>query len=275
MSTKKLPYPQVITLLPEKKHGSGGLVEDTLAIVTNRHWLLATLGWICTNFSMGGYACWYETYLTRYRLTDDKTANLILGAATFLAGIGGTLLGAKTADYAVHRKSGSDSDYLLVSAIFTLPAAFFGALSISGMLEGTAAVFTVILIAEIFIFTSTAPISTVSMNVIPVGLRSRSAALQVMLVHVLGDVISPPIVGMLSLRLGLRLAMQILWIVSLISGAWWFIGYWFLPRLGSHNEGEDKEEEVAICELLCSCKEDYSREDSLTSNSSSSVEQQS
>jgi len=252
-----------------KKHGSGGLVEDTLAIVTNRHWLLATLGWICTNFSMGGYACWYETYLTRYRLTDDKTANLILGAATFLAGIGGTLLGAKTADYAAHRKGGTDSDYLLVSAIFALPAALFGALSISSLLEGTAALFIVILLSEIFLFTSTAPITTVSMNVIPVGLRSRSAALQILLVHILGDVISPPIVGTLSRHLGsLRLAMQILPIISLFSFAWWFIGYWCLPKLGSYSEIE-QEEEVAICELLCSCKDDDNREDAHSTGSSS------
>lgn len=246
-----------------RKNGSGGLLADVLAIVTNRHWLLASLGWVSCNFAMGGYACWYETYLTRYKLTDDKTANLILGAATFFAGIGGTLLGAKTADYAVSRKGGTDSDYLLVSAVFALPAAMFGALSISTLLEGTAAIFTVILLAEIFFFTSTAPISTVSMNVIPVHLRSRSAALQVLLTHILGDVISPPIVGALSQRLGsLRQAMQVLWIVSLLSGTWWFIGFRFLPKLGLQNKSQEKEEEVAICELLCTCTEEYSTEES-------------
>jgi len=253
----------------EKQNGCGGLVKDVLAIITNRHWLLATFGWVCSNFALGGYAFWYESYLTRYKLADDKTANLMLGAATFLAGIGGTLMGAKAAEYAVRRKNGTDSDYLLVSAIFSVPATFFGALSISSLLEGTAALFIVILLSEIFLFTSTAPITTVSMNVIPVGLRSRSAALQILLVHILGDVISPPIVGTLSRHLGsLRLAMQILPIISLFSFAWWFIGYWCLPKLGSYSEIE-QEEEVAICELLCSCKDDDNREDAHSTGSSS------
>mmetsp|Transcript_26879 Transcript_26879/g.52645 ORF Transcript_26879/g.52645 Transcript_26879/m.52645 type:complete len:492 (-) Transcript_26879:209-1684(-) len=261
-----------------KKRQVSGLGTDILAIATNWHWLFATLGWVCSNFALGGYACWYETYLTRYKLADDKTANLILGAATFVAGIGGTLLGAKSADYAVNRPGGTGSDYLLASAIFALPAALFGALSISGLVEGTAAVFTVILLAEIFTFTSTAPISTVSMNVIPVGLRSRSAALQVLLVHILGDVISPPIVGMLSQHLGqgkegnLRHAMQILWMVSVLSGVWWFVGYRFLPKLGSLTAGKEKDGEVAICELLCSCHEESGNEEaSQTTNGSSSV----
>jgi len=257
-----------------KAKTSRGLVGDLLAIVSNWHWLFATFGWVSSNFAMGGYACWYETYLTRYGFTDDKTANLILGAATFFAGIGGTLLGAKTADYAVVHGGGSGSYYLLVPAIFALPSALFGALSISGLLDGPGAIFTVILLTETFFFTCTAPISTVSMNVIPCGLRSRSAALQVLLVHILGDVISPPIVGMLSERLGdLQQAMQILWMVGALSAAWWFIGYKFLPKLDSLNQGDSKEEEVAICELLCSCDEEHSSEESeVTTASSTSID---
>lgn len=74
--------------------------------------------------------------------------------------------------------------------------------------------------------------SAVSINVIPPRLRARSCGLLIFVQHVLGDIISPPLIGAISDSTGsLQLALQMTWIAVLISGLWWWVGYYFLIPL--------------------------------------------
>ena len=58
--------------------------------------------------------------------------------------------------------------------------------------------------------------------------------------HVLGDVISPPLIGYCSDSLGsLQTALQMTWIAVLVSGAWWMAGYYFLDPLLVDVAGAD------------------------------------
>lgn len=61
--------------------------------------------------------------------------------------------------------------------------------------------------------------------------------------HVLGDVISPPIIGEISDRTGsLRAGMQVTWMMMFVAGAWWFFGYTCLSPLRVADErGSDAE----------------------------------
>jgi hypothetical protein len=66
-----------------------------------------------------------------------------------------------------------------------------------------------------------------------------------------GDVIAPPIVGGISTSTGsLRTGMQVTWLAILVSGVWWFCGYYFLVPFRPPKDGENKED-IGYISLLC------------------------
>lgn len=69
-----------------------------------------------------------------------------------------------------------------------------------------------------------APISAISITCIPPHLRSKSCAVQIFLQHILGDVISPPIIGAISDYSSLQTGLQLTWIAFLVSAILWYLG---------------------------------------------------
>jgi hypothetical protein len=121
-------------------------------------------------------------------------------------------------------------------------------LNVQNASQGGVAV--LILITEIFIWTYLAPVTTISISCIPVRLRARSCGILILVMHVLGDIISPPIIGGISTKTGsLRAGLQVTWIAVFVSGAWWFCGYYFLNPFRPPKE--DAVEEVSYYTLLC------------------------
>merc|ERR1711972_1092954 len=64
--------------------------------------------------------------------------------------------------------------------------------------------------------------------------------LQIFICHVLGDVISPPIIGTISDRADLQTGMQLTWVMILVAGFWWGLGAVCLPPLQLAASGDDK-----------------------------------
>jgi hypothetical protein len=86
-------------------------------------------------------------------------------------------------------------------------------------------------------------------------LRAKSSALQIFFQHILGDMISPPIIGAISDGTGsLRAGLQITWMVVGLSGLVWWIGGWMLPSFEIPNEeadeGDDAPPDTTYYELL-------------------------
>ena len=94
-------------------------------------------------------------------------------------------------------------------------------------------------------WTYTAPISAISITVIPPRLRATSCGVLIFCQHILGDIISPPIIGAISDATGsLKNGLQITWIALLLSGVAYFIGYACLEPLDIYaaiamNDGVD------------------------------------
>ena len=196
--------------------------------MTNPHFLAALGGQVANNFALGGLADWYATFLLRYEDASVESAGLIVGAATIVGGIGGNILGSKLADY---YRPKVKSSYFLIPALFTIPATLFLflAINIKHNLGGSSAL---LFATNIMIWTYLAPISAIGINVIPPHLRSRSCGLLIFFQHILGDIISPPIIGAISDATGsLQTGLQITWVAMFLSGVCWFAGYFFLPDL--------------------------------------------
>jgi len=202
-------------------------------LLVNPQYMLATAGLTFSSFAMGGLADWYGSFVLRYSGADVAVAGLLLGAATIIGGIGGTLLGSKVADYYETRVK---SAYFLVPALFSFAAALMLFLAINIPRPFGLNCFLII-VAEIFVWVYIAPISAVSINVVPPRLRARSAGLQIFIQHALGDVIAPPIIGAVSDSTGsLQSALQACWIAMLACGLSWFFAYRFLKPLKISDE---------------------------------------
>eukprot|EP01035_Chromulina_nebulosa_P021410 gene21410-27735_t len=224
--------------------------DEMIQILSNKHFMLATAGLISNNFALGGLAEWLATYLLRYDNVSIDAAGLVVGAATIVGGLFGTVIGSKIADYAGKFIPGA---YFLIPALFQIPGSICLMLTIN--ISGYFGLVCVILfIGEICIWAYLAPISAISISSIPPSLRARSCGVQILLQHILGDIISPPIIGAISDYTGsLRNGLQVTWIGSLMSAVFWGCGYLFLSPIVKHKTTDSNYDikEPSYVDLLC------------------------
>jgi uncharacterized membrane protein YgcG len=200
--------------------------------MTNKPFLVALAGQVANNFGLGGLADWVSAFLIRYDGASVTSAGLIAGAATIVGGIVGNIIGAKVADY--YRPKLKNA-YFLVPALFTLPATVF-ILLVVNVTNSLGAAIIFLFLGNILVWTYTGPISAISISVIPPRLRARSAGLLIFFQHILGDIISPPIIGAVSDSSGsLQRGMQLTWIALGLSGVIYWCGYQFLAPLESYE----------------------------------------
>jgi len=214
--------------VPVERPSTRDMFENFLGLFRNPGYLCATLGMAMMVFTMGGISTWMPTFLNRFAGMSVAKAGTILGAITVVDGLAGTALGGWLAQRWL--RTNHRALYLLSawSMILTLPLAtlvFFGppAWSIPALFA-----------AEFFLFLNTGPLNAAICNSVGAAVRSSAIALNLFLIHFLGDTFSPQIIGHISgmansnLRIGLGLTL----VTLVISGVLLFLGARFAPRLG-------------------------------------------
>jgi len=212
---------------PIARPSASVMFGNFVALFRNPGYLSATLGMAMMVFTMGGISTWMPTFLHRFAGMGVGKAGTILGAITVVDGLAGTAIGGWLAQRWLRRDH--RALYLLSawSVILTLPLAalvFFGppAWSIPALFA-----------AEFFLFLNTGPLNAAICNSVSSGVRSSAIALNLFLIHMLGDTFSPQIIGHISgmansnLRIGLGLTL----VTLILSGVLLFAGARFAPRL--------------------------------------------
>jgi predicted MFS family arabinose efflux permease len=131
-------------------------------------------------------------------------ANLIFGLLTLVSGLGGTVAGGWLGDRLLPRLP---TAYFLVSGVglaLSVPCAA-GVI----LLDDRTWVLAAIFLAEVFIFLNTGPLNAITANVSRPGVRATAYAANIVVIHALGDAISPAVVGVVSDRIGLAAAFWI------------------------------------------------------------------
>jgi MFS family permease len=165
--------------------------RDYLIFLRTPSYVYCTLGMTAMTFSMGGVAFWMPYYLeTRPHAPPDST--FIFGLITVAAGLGGTLLGGRIGDRLRDRYPGS---YLLVSGAAMLAGfpVFLGVLQ-----TPFPWIWVLIFLTVFLLFFNTGPTNTVLANVTHPSLRAAAFALNILVIHALGDVLSPVVIGLLG-----------------------------------------------------------------------------
>ena len=196
-----------------------------LELFRNPGFLFATLGMAMLVFAMGGISTWMPTFLHRFAGMGVGKAGTILGAITVVDGLAGTAVGGWLGQRWLRRDH--RAMYLLSawSMVATLPLAavvFFGPIA-----WAVPALF----VAEFFLFLNTGPLNTAIINSVHAGVRSSAIALNLFLIHMLGDTFSPQIIGAIGDRTNLRLGLGLTLVTLIISGVLLFAGARFAPRL--------------------------------------------
>jgi len=199
---------------------STGARADLLAtyghLIRNSPYVLTVLGYAAYTFAVGGLGFWMPAFLERVRGIPRAQATVSFGEIVVVTGFVGTFVGGWLGDYCARF---SRQAFLWVSAFATLVAAPFAwaALTTSSPTFYLAAM----VLAQLCLFVSTGPINAAIVNLTSPVERASAIAVSIFTIHILGDVLSPPLIGVLSDRSSLQQAVKIVPIAVVIAGLFW------------------------------------------------------
>jgi predicted MFS family arabinose efflux permease len=185
-------------------------------LLRNKPYALTVLGYAAYTFAIGGLAYWMPAFLERARGIPRSEATVNFGTIVVVTGFVGTFVGGWMGDYFAKN---SRQAYLWLSAVATLIAAPFVWLALT---TTSTAMYTAYMVtAQLCLFLSTGPINAAIINLVIASERATAIALSVFAIHLLGDALSPLIVGALSDAFSLGAAIQILPVAALVGGFIW------------------------------------------------------
>lgn len=199
-------------------------------LVRNGAFLTSTLGMAAYTFAMGGMQVWIPTFLVRLRGMSLKTANIDFSYIVIINGIGATLLGGWIGDRLLKRFHGAYYSFSGVTMLIAVPF-MVAAIYLSGPLM-LPAMFT----AVFFVLISTGPTNAALVNSVNASIRSTALAVNVFVIHLLGDAFSPTLIGRISDETGsLQIAFSVAFAAAGLSGLILLYGAKFAPRLRSEE----------------------------------------
>jgi predicted MFS family arabinose efflux permease len=199
---------------PEKR-GRGEHISFSgyKALLKNRTFLLICLSQSIGTFSVGGLAAWMPSYFVRTVGISVARAGFLFGAVTVAAGLTGNFAGGWAADW-LHKRT--KRAYFVVGYLSFFLSIPFG---VGAVLAGTLnAALGLIFCAEFFIFAYSGPYHAAIVETVPVTMRSMAFALDIFIIHALGDAVSPFLLGLVSDAAGLPVAIFIAMVYLLLGG---------------------------------------------------------
>jgi MFS family permease len=195
--------------------------EDFLTLIQTRAFVFNCLAQTAMTFALGGLAFWMSAYLI-FRNQSPALATPIFGGITVVAGLLSTLLGGFVADRLQKRFSGA---YFLVSGIGMLLA--FPLLI--GMLYTPFPFAWIFLFGAVFfVFLNTGPSNAALANVVGSNVRATAFAVNILIIHALGDALSPPLLGAVAGHSNMNMAFLVVSGAMLVSGVIWLFGMKYL-----------------------------------------------
>jgi MFS family permease len=219
-------------LIKEPERGSADVLTPTLhratlpGLVRNPAFWTATLGMAMWTFAVGGISTFLPTFFVRFGGYSVATAGIITGGITAVDGLLGTIAGGWIGHRWLrrnHRALYFISAWSMLLAIPACAATIFGPRSL--LVPGA-------LVAELLLFLNNGPLNACIVNSVSAPIRSSAIAINLFMIHALGDAVSPRIIGLISdrtasLRIGLGLTLISLAIATIIL----LIGSRFAPLL--------------------------------------------
>jgi sugar phosphate permease len=193
-------------------------------LLRNREFVLAVAGYAAVTFASGALADWFPVFLQRHRGMSVELSGRYVGLSAVAGGLGGTLAGGLLGDAL---KRWTRQPYLALSGWSMVLATLFGLLALR--LTNPTLVIVMLFVAQFFLWFYNGPINAIIANSVPSALRARAFAFSILMIHTLGDAISPSIVGAASDRLGLPHAIQLVPMAMGVGALVWLYAWRRLP----------------------------------------------
>jgi len=131
--------------------------------------------------------------LARDKHMSETAAAVVLGVVTLVGGAAGTFGGGWIADRVASKRRNGYFLVCAVSSCFAILPAF-----IALIMHSPAFFLPAIFFAVVFLFVNNAPFHAILVNSVPPAIRASAVAMNIVVIHVCGDVISRFGVGTLS-----------------------------------------------------------------------------
>jgi MFS family permease len=197
-------------------------IRDYLRLFRTRSYLINCVAQTLMTFVTGGLGFWAAAYL-RYRNQSPDVGMTIFGLITVVAGLVSTLLGGVIADKLRSRFAGS---YFWVSGIGMLIACPF---FIATLYIPFPAAWITMFLAIFFLFVNTGPSNTALANVSLPSVRATAFAINILVIHALGDVQAFWVLGYIGGHTNMHVAFLFVSGIIFLSGLVWLIGVKYLP----------------------------------------------
>ena len=217
--------------IPEPPRGQFDSVRETVergtikGLTRNPAFWTATLGMAMMTFALGGIQVWMPTFLSTMRGYSLKAANELFGGIIVLDGTLASLAGGWLGDRLLPRTKGA---YYMVSAI---SMALGVPVMIIALFARGRAMVPGILVAAFFLLLNTAPLNAALINSVGAHIRATAIAFNIFIIHLLGDVPSPTLMGWIADRRSLQVAFICPVIAMMVSSAILFYGMRFAPEV--------------------------------------------
>jgi MFS family permease len=194
---------------------------DYLNLFRTRSYLINCIAMTLMTFVTGGLGFWVPAYL-RYRNQSPTVGMTIFGLITVVAGLVSTLLGGVIADKLRSRFAGS---YFWVSGIGMLIACPF---FVTTLYTPFPAAWLPMFLAIFFLFLNTGPSNTALANVSLPAVRATAFAVNILVIHALGDVQAFWLLGYIGGHTNMHVAFLFVSGIIFLSGLAWLVGVKYL-----------------------------------------------
>ena len=188
--------------------------NDYLSLIRTRSYVLNTLAMAALTFAIGGMSFWVPGYLEYRGL--PPTSRIIFGGITVFAGLTATLSGGITGDCLRKRFPG-------IGVMIAFP------FSVVMLFTPFPSAWVMMFIAVFFLFFNTGPSNTALANVTHPSVRATAFAVNILIIHALGDAAAPPLIGAVADRTNMNVAFLVVSAMMLVAGVLWLWGAKFLP----------------------------------------------
>jgi MFS family permease len=221
---------------PERQRAS---LDDYVALFRTPSYVLNCAAQTAMTFAIGGIGFWVAAYL-KFR-GQPPSATKFFGVIIVVAGLVSTLLGGWMGDRLRRRYAGS---YFLISGLGMIVAF---PLFVTMLFTPFPAAWFFMFAAVFFIFLNTGPSNTALANVAPPKVRATAFALNILVIHALGDAAAFPTIGFIAGHTNMNVAFLFVSVIMLVAAIAWLMGVKYLPADTAAVEAATPKAEMSIC----------------------------
>jgi len=168
------------------------LREVYIMLLKNKQFVIAVLGLAAYGFAIGGLGAWVPTFLHRINGLPIGLANKLFGITLIASALLGTLAGGYLGDYFLKY---TKKAYFLTSStgmLIGVPILITAILSRNPSVYWPAVFFTA------FFLSFAVVLNAAIINAVHPRIRSTAMSVNIFIVHIFGDAVSPPMIGWIS-----------------------------------------------------------------------------